>query len=338
MAPPQPPSADSSEGESDSGQLWIAPKASRTSIAQTEQTELTAPSAAKEKPPVEETRRRARRSSGKELRRLSAVRLLAWYAPRLVFLLFIGWSWSVGVQFIHAQERGLTGADSASRLAPGFGRWGGVEQTVSGDEGTMAGEYDSSDSDDDGTRTQWRAADSSGLARDVIARVLATASWSDGISGLMTVVVGLGYPFLDWRWRSYPRHAVEWHDVLRCVGGFLGVNFAALKLPFESAHQSALLMLIISLGLWTVCDGTLHGLLLSATMALGATLMLLMHALSGGAAFSQDDCLGLLAFLPSVVFTYCVMTGSIGRSLGHHPQWHAHQSRPRPRAKQGPRQ
>ncbi|KAJ1889499.1 hypothetical protein LPJ71_008172, partial [Coemansia sp. S17] len=105
--------------------------------------------------------------------------------------------------------------------------------------------------------------------------------------------------------------------VLRCVGGFLGVNYAALKLPFESAAQSAGIMIIISLGLWTVCDGTLHGLLLSTSMSLMATWLLYVHALSNYyASFTQDDYLGLLSYLPSVLFTYCVMAGSIGRRLG----------------------
>ncbi|KAJ2711491.1 hypothetical protein H4R23_006365, partial [Coemansia sp. Cherry 401B] len=84
--------------------------------------------------------------------------------------------------------------------------------------------------------------------------------------------------------------------------------------------QAALLMLIISLGLWTLCDGTLHGLLVSAAAALSCTWLLFMHVLELRTGFVRDDYLSLLAFLPSVLFTYCVMTGSIGRRLGHRPQ------------------
>ncbi|KAJ2790670.1 hypothetical protein H4R21_006465, partial [Coemansia helicoidea] len=206
-----------------------------------------------------------------------------------------------------------------------------------------AGDYDSSDSDDSDSddMRRWRGTGSSGGAghgaagagrgprRDSIARVLATASWSGAIGGLMTVVVGLGYPFLDCKWQGHPRHAVAWNDVLRCAGGFLGVNYAALKLPFESAHQSSAIMLIIALGLWTVCDGTLHGLLLSASASLSATWLLYMHALGHYSSFSQDDYLGLLATLPNILFTYWVMIGSVGRRLGHHPQWRPARDLPR---------
>ncbi|KAJ2355926.1 hypothetical protein GGF43_002396, partial [Coemansia sp. RSA 2618] len=170
--------------------------------------------------------------------RLSAAQTLAWYAPRIVLLFALGWAWSTGVQFIHAQ------ADARLRVF---------------------GDYDTSDSDDE--------------AGGVVARVLGATRWGAAACGAVTVCVGLGLPFLDCRWQRFPRMRVEWNDVLRCAGGFLGVNYAALKLPFESANQSALIMLIISLGLWTVCDGSLHGLLLAASASLACTWVLCMHVL-----------------------------------------------------------
>ncbi|KAJ2712108.1 hypothetical protein H4R19_002928 [Coemansia spiralis] len=290
------------------------------------------------------------------MQRLSAVQSAAWYAPRILLLFLIGWSWSVGIRFIHAPQQTVAGVEPGrpayvpGQQQPPVYMPAQQQQPVSragkgatadydeDDEGSavlaVAGDYDSSDSDDsdnDGL-SRWRGAGSSGSERgagrdarvprrDAIARVLATASWSGAIGGLMTVVVGLGYPFLDCKWQCQPRHAVAWNDVLRCAGGFLGVNYAALKLPFESAHQSSAIMLIIALGLWTVCDGTLHGLLLSASASLSATWLLYMHALGHYGSFSQDDYLGLLATLPNIFFTYWVMVGSVGRRLGPHPQW-----------------
>ncbi|KAJ2619516.1 hypothetical protein GGF44_005616 [Coemansia sp. RSA 1694] len=287
--------------------------------------------------------------------RLSVVQIVAWYVPRILFLFFIGWSWSVGVQLIHAQQNSLGAATPTASAAVGSGiAVGGVgEATMLSPAGRLAadqslyslaaadpGEDDVSESDESDSEYQYEgllglringggsrrrhsaAPRPSEFTRDLISRALGHASWSNAISGLMTVLVGMAYPFLDSKWRSYPSHRVGWNEVLRCVGGFLGVNYAALKLPFESAAQSAAIMIIISLGLWTVCDGTLHGLLLSTSMSLMATWLLYVHALSNYyASFSQDDYLGLLSYLPSVLFTYCVMAGSIGRRLGNHPLW-----------------
>ncbi|KAJ1998423.1 hypothetical protein H4R26_005466, partial [Coemansia thaxteri] len=182
---------------------------------------------------------------------------------------------------------------------------------------------ESSESDEsDAEYLLGRRAEVGQLTRDLIGRALGHAAWSSAASGLLTVVVAMAYPFLDAKWRSYPSHRVGWNEVLRCVGGFLGINYAALKLPFESAAQSSAIMIIISLGLWTVSDGTLHGLLLSTSSALMATWMLYVHALANYYdCFTQDDYLSLLSYLPSLLFIYCVMAGSIGRRLGYHPLW-----------------
>ncbi|KAJ2834095.1 hypothetical protein GGI24_000548, partial [Coemansia furcata] len=277
--------------------------------------------------------------------RLSVVQIVAWYVPRILFLFFVGWSWSVGVQLIHAQHS----LDTTSAVGSGGGASMGPVGTLAAHQSLYSiladgVDDDVSESDDSdaeytyeglqGLRMNGVSSGGSNAAaprpseftRDLISRVLAHASWSNAVSGLMTVLVGMAYPFLDSKWRSYPSHRIGWNEVLRCVGGFLGVNYAALKLPFESTTQSAGIMIIISLGLWTVCDGTLHGLLLSTSMSLMATWLLYVHALSNYyASFTQDDYLGLLSYLPSVLFTYCVMAGSIGRRLGYHPLWRRQQ-------------
>ncbi|KAJ2802408.1 hypothetical protein H4R20_003289 [Coemansia guatemalensis] len=326
--------ADSTDGETDSGQLWIMPRLPRASTythtGRTQQnitprTQQNTPARTQgqrqersAEPKAVEGRVRRRESHAVEPR-VSATQMAAWYAPRVLLLFVLGWAWSVGVQFIHTQQHTLAGPAGERGGFVERLQQAGVETATTLAAAPEQGEYDSSDSDDE-TPRWWRDADAAGgLARDAVARVLESAAWSNGASGLMTAAVGLAYPFLDHRWRSAPRRAVAWNDVLRCAGGFLGVNYAALKLPFESASQSAAIMLIISLGLWTLCDGSLHGLLLSAFASLAATWLLTMHALGSYARFSQDDCLRLLACLPSLLFTYCVMTGGIGRRLGHRP-------------------
>ncbi|KAJ1786780.1 hypothetical protein LPJ59_005860, partial [Coemansia sp. RSA 2399] len=284
--------------------------------------------------PVSHSRRRDgayRGNSGKFTR----LQMVAWYAPRILFLFFVGWSCSIGVQLIHAQQRSLDAAIGPASIrpfvrppAPTDARYTEADfghTSLPTDVGVLGDIDTDSDSDvdayyrnrrgrgrnaaGDGKHAAPRQGSSSsssssrGLSRDLIGRVLEHASWSDGISGAMGIAVGLAYPYLDWKWQSYVAHKVEWNDVLRCAGGFLGINYAALKLPFESANQSSLIMVIISLGLWTVCDGTLHGLLLSTSTSLMATWLLHMHALSNYANFTQDDYQGLLSYLPSVLFT-----------------------------------
>ncbi|KAJ2742036.1 hypothetical protein GGI20_004767 [Coemansia sp. BCRC 34301] len=365
----------SEDGIVDSGELWISPKVSRTSTMRTEVSAARpasvrqARSAAavgssrggdrpnhREESLTHSRRKAHMRKSGAlaedpplELR-LSVVQIVAWYVPRILFLFFIGWLWSVGVQLIHAQQSSLDTITSMAPTTVSSEAVSGSGAPVPSPAGGFAadqrfysivaadnGDDDTSESDESDGEYQYEgllglrinnrrrvsaASKPSEFTRDLISRALGHASWSNAVSGLMTVLVGMAYPFLDSKWRSYPSHRIGWNEVLRCVGGFLGVNYAALKLPFESAAQSAAIMIIISLGLWTVCDGTLHGLLLSTSMSLMATWLLYVHALSNYyASFSQDDYLGLLSYLPSVLFTYCVMAGSIGRRLGYHPLW-----------------
>ncbi|KAI9506270.1 hypothetical protein GGI25_002267 [Coemansia spiralis] len=261
-----------SEANASDDELWITPKITRAATLVEKPRSNTLPTDLRPIRSATETRR-PRRPAPDPTR----LQMVAWYAPRLLLLFFVGWSCSIGVQLIHAR-----------------------------------------------LDTRGTVAKHAGLSRDLIGRVLEHAMWSDIVSGTMGILVGLAYPYLDHKWQSYLMRTIEWNDVLRCAGGFLGINYAALKLPFESAGQSSLIMAIISLGLWTVCDGTLHGLLLSLSTALMATWLLHMRALSSYDSFTQDDYQGLLAYLPSVLFTYCVMVGSIGRRLGHHPLWKRH--------------
>ncbi|KAJ2398449.1 hypothetical protein GGI05_000081 [Coemansia sp. RSA 2603] len=232
---------------------------------------------------------------------LSLARVIAWYVPRVVLLFLIGWVCSAGVQLIHAQQQRADASDSSDS-----------------DETDGEFPYES--------LFGWQTAGSGDLTTDLIGRALGQAAWSNGISGLLTVLVGLMYPYVDYKWRGISQHHVDWYSILRCVGGFLGVNYAALKLPFESANQSALILIIISMGLWTVCDGTLRGWLLSMNASLMATWLLYVHALTNlDSLFTRDDYLRLLSCLPSVLFTYCVMAGIIGRRLASKsPLWAMH--------------
>ncbi|ORX68037.1 hypothetical protein DL89DRAFT_294551 [Linderina pennispora] len=303
-----------SDSGNDDSELWIAPKVRRQQSNQGGSPSRTAAPkhiAGRDRAltaPLETSRyqagqRRRGHSAGGQRGELPSLSLtvnqmVSWYLPRVLFLFLIGWTWSVGVQFIHAEQNSVGSVAAISRMEYGQAE-NGRQSQGSSDEFAY---YD----DDAGGGRQ-----AAGLTRDLISRALQHSSWVDALSGLLTVLVGTGYPFLDWKWRSYTMHKVDWNDVLRCVGGFLGINYAALKLPFETVGQSSMIMIIISLGLWTVCDGTLHGFLLSSSMALIATWLLYFQAMSDYASFTQDDYLGLL----------------IGRRLGFHPHWKKYRHR-----------
>ncbi|KAJ1889224.1 hypothetical protein LPJ66_008150, partial [Kickxella alabastrina] len=234
-SPPIAAAADAGHSSDDSGELWISPKLSRSSTnsqspppaqsipatvtdtaAQTNiavQPISPAPSALATTPLLHSRRkahiRRTQQKTASSPPPLSPSRIIAWYIPRILLLFSIGWSWSVGIQLIHAQQRSLLREDSS-------------------DSDDLEFPYES--------LFGWRRGlGPHGLTRDLISRVLAQAPWSNALSGLLTVLVGLMYPFLDRKWLNTPLRRTGWNDVLRCVGGFLGVNYAALKLPFESA-------------------------------------------------------------------------------------------------------
>ncbi|KAJ2490968.1 hypothetical protein IWW47_005098, partial [Coemansia sp. RSA 2052] len=102
--------------------------------------------------------------------RLSVVQIVAWYVPRILFLFFIGWSWSVGVQLIHAQQNSLGAATPTASAAVGSGiAVGGVgEATMLSPAGSLAadqslyslaaadpGEDDVSESDESDSEYQY---------------------------------------------------------------------------------------------------------------------------------------------------------------------------------------
>ncbi|KAJ2724546.1 hypothetical protein GGI07_001893 [Coemansia sp. Benny D115] len=337
------PAREFDSDDDDSGELWISPKISRTTTRETTLVSDTRPLLPSEKlpPPLRQvqsetasqikpqelarslnshvhSRRKAHVRNTRQQQQqqnsasLSWTRVAAWYVTRVLLLFLIGWVWSVGVQLIHAQHN-TSGVDTSGYESSG----------------------DSSSDESDGEFPYeilfgWPVVDAGaeGITRDLISRVLSQAAWCNGLSGLLTVLIGLTYPYLDYKWQgqrsSLYGGRTNFNDILRCVGGFLGINYAALKLPFESAMQSAVIMIIIALGLWTVCDSSFHGLLLSLCASLMATWVLFVHALASNSdgVFTNEDYLSLLSYLPSVLFTYCIMAGSIGRRIGcRSPLW-----------------
>lgn len=67
----------------------------------------------------------------------------------------------------------------------------------------------------------------------------------------------------------------------RCFGGFIGVNYAASKLPWTSSLQVSCTLALISVGLWFWFDRTFHGFMISFTVASFGTMVAYMLVLHG---------------------------------------------------------
>lgn len=65
------------------------------------------------------------------------------------------------------------------------------------------------------------------------------------------------------------------------MGGFIGVNYAASKLPWTSSLQVSCTLALISAGLWFLFDRTFHGFLISLTVAFMGTIVAYFLVLNG---------------------------------------------------------
>lgn len=68
---------------------------------------------------------------------------------------------------------------------------------------------------------------------------------------------------------------------LRCMGGFIGVNYAASKLPWTSSMQVSCTLALISAALWFLFDRTFHGFMISLTVASMGTTVAYFLVLNG---------------------------------------------------------
>lgn len=67
--------------------------------------------------------------------------------------------------------------------------------------------------------------------------------------GIASVLIGVTYPLAD----TFLKHKVkrDWSAVIRCCGGFIGVNYAASKLPWATSGPRVSLTLgLLAAGLW----------------------------------------------------------------------------------------
>ncbi|GJJ75790.1 hypothetical protein EMPS_08148 [Entomortierella parvispora] len=160
-------------------------------------------------------------------------------------------------------------------------------------------------------------------------RLWDTASWLPPTCGASAVLIGTIYPLGDYLWwgrqvrRSTSR---DWSSVMRCLGGFIGVNYAASKLPWTSSLQVSCTLALISVALWFLFDRTFHGFMISLTVASFGTTVAYFLVLNGWYSFTRADFFGVGSWIPCILYSSSVCFGSIGRQLDVVPEAWYHQS------------
>ncbi|CAG8648151.1 8553_t:CDS:2, partial [Ambispora leptoticha] len=97
-----------------------------------------------------------------------------------------------------------------------------------------------------------------------IVKLVNTAAWIPPTCGFSAVLVGSMFPLADYWFQKKPQEFQrEWSNVMRCLGGFIGVAYAATKLPWNSSSQVSLTLALISVVLWFLFDRTFHGFVMS---------------------------------------------------------------------------
>ncbi|GJJ76975.1 hypothetical protein EMPS_09334 [Entomortierella parvispora] len=149
-----------------------------------------------------------------------------------------------------------------------------------------------------------------------------TASWLPPTCGASAVLIGTIYPLGDYLWwgKRIDRNGNDWSSVMRCLGGFIGVNYAASKLPWTSSLQVSCTLALISVGLWFWFDRTVHGFVISLLVASMGTLVAYFLVLNGWYSFTRADFFGVGSWIPCILYSSSVCFGSIGRQLDVVPE------------------
>ncbi|KAF9137171.1 Insulin-induced protein 1 protein [Mortierella sp. GBA39] len=153
-------------------------------------------------------------------------------------------------------------------------------------------------------------------------RLWDTASWLPPTCGASAVLIGTIYPLGDYLWwgQRVNRNNRDWSSVMRCFGGFIGVNYAASKLPWTSSLQVSCTLALISVGLWFWFDRTFHGFMISLTVAAAGTAVAYFLVVNGWYSFTRADVFGVGSWIPCILYSSSVCFGSIGRQLDVVPE------------------
>ncbi|KAF8987982.1 Insulin-induced protein 1 protein [Haplosporangium bisporale] len=155
-----------------------------------------------------------------------------------------------------------------------------------------------------------------------ISQLWDTASWLPPTCGASAVLIGTIYPLGDYFWwgKRVERNSRDWSSVMRCMGGFIGVNYAASKLPWTSSLQVSCTLALISVALWFLFDRTVHGFVISLVVASMGTVVAYFLVLNGWYSFTRADFFGVASWIPCILYSSSVCFGSIGRQLDVVPE------------------
>ena len=99
-------------------------------------------------------------------------------------------------------------------------------------------------------------------------------------------------------------------------GGFLGVNYAASKLPFFSSDVPlALSLSLISCFLWFVFDRTWRGWWFSTAVTVVGSAMVSVLGSWGYYRFAHHNFWNIVTCVPCLLFAGSIAVGALGRKL-----------------------
>ncbi|CAK9303156.1 unnamed protein product [Gordionus sp. m RMFG-2023] len=145
--------------------------------------------------------------------------------------------------------------------------------------------------------------------------LLYTVWWVPPSCGLVAVIVGLLYPFLDEIFGEKLMHTREWSSIMRCVAVFFGINHASVKIDFANNMQFSLTLAALSVGLWWLFDRSRIGFLLGLVIAFITTLICQLLVYNGIYEYTEPDFIYVRSWLPCIFFSGAVTIGNIGRQL-----------------------
>nr|CAG8559134.1 5996_t:CDS:2 [Entrophospora candida] len=132
-----------------------------------------------------------------------------------------------------------------------------------------------------------------------IAKLIDTAAWIPLTCGFSAVLVGSLFPLADYLFMYKPNEFQrEWSNVMRCIGGFIGVAYAATKLPWSSNYQVSCTLALISIVLWFLFDRTKHGFIMSTLFSSIGTIVMYILVSNGIYSFTHADFFGVRSWIP----------------------------------------
>ena len=157
--------------------------------------------------------------------------------------------------------------------------------------------------------------------------------WIPFLCGFAGILMCWAVPLLDWfqgiRIKRDPSH------LLRCIGGFIGVNYAVCSFHGVQDAQLAVTLGILGIGLWFLFDRTLHGFLVGFVVAAVGTCFVsflvrmdvyrcVFFPKTYLKSFRQSGFYGVPLWLPPVLYSSSILSGSVGRHLDLVPEhWYS---------------